>query len=255
MPEAPVLAFCAAAVFGAALARGFFGFGFSALCVASMSWAMPPATAVPLVFMMEILASVGMLPGVWREVDFKWLRRVGLGLLAGTPLGVWALSVLPPDLARPGVYGLIVILAALVWRLGKTEGGGGGKQGGGGTVPAWLAGIFVGAVNGLSALGGLAASVFLLSSGRDPAGIRASLVALFFISDLYAVLWDGGLGLVAISHFQMAGLFALPLAAGIAAGSFLFRKSGGGKYRQWALGLILGIAVLGLGREISKFVA
>ena len=252
MPEAPVLAFCAAAVFGAAVARGFFGFGFSALCVASMSWAMPPAVAAPLIFMMEILASVGMLPGVWREVDFKWLRPVALGLLAGTPLGVWALSALPPDLARLGVYGLITILAALVWRLGKT-----GAKGAtwGRRTPAWLAGVFVGAVNGLSTLGGMAASVFLLSSGRNPAGIRASLVALFFICDLYAVLWDGGFGLVGVFHFQMLALLVVPLAAGIAIGSFLFRKLDGGKYREWALGLILGIAVLGLGREIFKIVA
>ena len=248
-PDPSLLVFFSAAVFGAAVARGFFGFGFSALCVAAMSWAMPPAVVVPLVFMMEVLASVWMLPGVWREADFKWLRPVLLALLVGTPIGVWALSVLPVDFARVGVYGLIATLAALVWRMGKIKTAPKWK------APNWLAGIFIGAVNGLSALGGLAASVFLLSSGRAAAGIRASLVVLFFVSDIWAIVWNGGLGLVGAIHFKMLALFALPLTAGIALGSWMFRKFGGGKYRELALALIFGIAFLGLGREIFKIVA
>ena len=248
-PDSFLLVFFAVAVFGAAVARGFFGFGSSALWVASMSWAMPPAVVLPLVFMMEVLASVWLLPGVWREADFKWLRPVVLALLVGTPLGVWALSVLPVDIARVGVYGMITTLAALVWRMGKMSPP--PKQ----KVPNWLAGIFIGAVNGVSALGGLAASVFLLSSGRPAAGIRASLVVLFFVSDIWAILWNGGLGLVGALHFKMLALFALPLTAGIALGSWMFRKFGGGKYRELALALIFAIAFLGLGREIFKIVA
>ena len=210
-----------------------------------MSWAMPPAAVVPLVFMMEILASVWMLPGVWRDVDFKWLRPVALGLCAGTPVGVWTLAVLPPDFARIGVYALVAALAALVWKLGQSPNAGWRRE-----IPAWVAGIFIGAINGLAALAGLAAAVFLLSSARNAAGIRASLVALFFISDLYAVFLGGGFGLVDASHFKMLALFALPLIVGLALGGALFRKFGGGKYREQALGLILAIAVMGLSREI-----
>ena len=250
MPDALILTLCAATVFGAALARGFFGFGFSALCVASLSQALPPATVVPLVFMMEILASAWMLPGVWRKADFKWLRPVMAGLLVGTPLGAWALFILPADPARIGVYGLITILAALAWRAGRKDGGGLGAA-----IPAWAAGIFIGAINGLAALAGMAAAVFLLSSRREAAGIRASLVALFFASDIYAILWDGGFGLVEILHFKLLALLALPLAAGVAIGGWMFRKFGSGKYRELALGLIFGIAALGLGREIFKMTA
>ena len=242
MPTPEILIFCAIAVFGAALARGFFGFGFSALCVASMVWVIPPAVIVPLVFMLEICASVWMLPGVWREVDFKWLRPVAAGLLVGTPLGIWALVILPQDAARLGIYLLVITLVVAIRHSGRNPNARPRWD-----PPAGLSGIFIGAINGLATLAGLAAAVLLLSSPRSPAGIRASLVALFFISDLYAVLLGGGFGLVGPVHFKMLGLFMLPLVIGLILGSHLFRRFDGGHYRQWALGLILGIAVMGLG--------
>ena len=247
MPEIEILAFGLAAVFGAALARGFFGFGFSALCVASMAWVLPPAMVVPLVFMLEILASIWMLPGVWRDVDFQWLRPVVSGLLIGTPLGVWALSVLPADIARISVYLLVIVLAAGVWQSGRARLRAVRRE-----MPPSVCGVFIGAVNGLATLAGLTAAVFLLSSARSAAGIRASLVALFFISDLYAAILTSGFGLVESAHFKMLALFIAPLIAGLALGGRLFRRFHGGHYRGWALGLILTIALSGLAREFSR---
>ena len=48
--------FLAAAVFFAAIVRGFAGFGFSALTVASLVFVLPPAVVVPLVLMLEVAA-------------------------------------------------------------------------------------------------------------------------------------------------------------------------------------------------------
>lgn len=67
------LAFAWAVVFAAGIVRGFAGFGFSALCVAGLSLFLPPAQVVPPVFMLEVLASVTLLRGALRDVDWRWL--------------------------------------------------------------------------------------------------------------------------------------------------------------------------------------
>ena len=48
--------FLVAAVFFAAIVRGFAGFGFSSLTVASLFFVLPPAVVVPLVLMLEVAA-------------------------------------------------------------------------------------------------------------------------------------------------------------------------------------------------------
>ena len=46
-----------------------------------------------------ILAEIGanrhMLPLVWKEIDWQRLRRLTLGMLIATPVGVYLLSILP----------------------------------------------------------------------------------------------------------------------------------------------------------------
>ena len=247
MPEPEALFVGGAIVLFAAVARGFFGFGFSALCVATLSFLAPPSVVVPLVFMMEIVASVWMLPGVWREVDWRWILPVVAGMFVGTPAGVWLLSSVPPDAARLGVCLLAAMLAATVAMVGA-------KKIPPLSAPAWAVGVATGIVNGAAAMGGLVAALFLLSS-RGAAQTRASLAVMFLAGDLYALSWGGGMGLVSEAHFRMLALSALPLAAGIVAGTFLFRRFGERNYRPLALGLILAIAAFGAGKEIWEIAA
>ena len=87
-------------VFIAAVVRGFAGFGFSALSVVTLSFFMPPTIIVPIVLMMEIIASAWMLPGVWRYVDWLWLRPSAIGIFIGSPIGVAMLLFCPPRLQK-----------------------------------------------------------------------------------------------------------------------------------------------------------
>ena len=61
-------------VFAAGIVRGFSGFGFSALCVAGLSLFATPAQVVPPIFMLEVLASISLLRGALKDVDWPWLR-------------------------------------------------------------------------------------------------------------------------------------------------------------------------------------
>src|SRR3954447_4047115 len=82
-------------VFAAAMVRGYSGFGFSLLAITSLSLLLPPAEIIPPVFMMEVAASLTLLPGIRKNIDWRSLRLLGAGCLVGTPAGVWLLARVP----------------------------------------------------------------------------------------------------------------------------------------------------------------
>src|ERR1700758_524261 len=101
------LAYAVACVFGAAVVRGYSGFGFSLLAITSLSLLLPPAQIVPSIFLMEIAASLHLLPGVWRDVHWRALLWLAIGCLIGTPFGVFALARVP---AAPMTLALAVFV-------------------------------------------------------------------------------------------------------------------------------------------------
>ena len=111
------LALAWAVVFAAGIVRGFAGFGFSALCVAGLSLLLPPAQVVPPVFMLEVLASVTLLRGALRDVDWRWLAWLVAGNALFIPLGVATLAYLPDTPLRL-VIGALLLAAALLLRSG-----------------------------------------------------------------------------------------------------------------------------------------
>ena len=84
----------------AAIIRGYSGFGFSALTVSSLSLVLPPIEIIPLVFLLEIAASINMLPMVWKEVNWKILKWLILGNLVGTPFGIFLLVNINQEIIR-----------------------------------------------------------------------------------------------------------------------------------------------------------
>ena len=159
----------------AAIVRGFSGFGFSAFCVVGLSFFFAPAVATPLVLLLEIAASCALLPGARREIDRRFLLAASIGIAVGSPFGIWILAHAPPAAMRAGVCALVAVLALIILRppqkiavaLAAT--------------PPLIVGLLAGIANGAAALAGLVAVVFLLSSRRDAAQIRATLIALFFV--------------------------------------------------------------------------
>ncbi len=84
-----------ACVFAAAIVRGYSGFGFSLLAITSLSLMLPPAEIIPPLFMMEVAASLGLLPGIWKDIHWRSLGLLGAGCLIGTPIGVRFLASVP----------------------------------------------------------------------------------------------------------------------------------------------------------------
>src|SRR5262249_45538198 len=111
LPAAP-MALALAIVFGAGIVRGFAGFGFSALSVAGLALLVSPARVVPAIFVLEVLASIGLLKSAWRDIDWPWLSWLVAGNALCIPLGIALLAWLPEAPLRLLIGALLVLAAA-----------------------------------------------------------------------------------------------------------------------------------------------
>ena len=79
-----------ACIFGAAVVRGYSGFGFFACSPWSRSrCCCRRMRSVPSIFMMEVVASLHLLPGVWR--DIHWRALLWLAVRQSRGHALWGL--------------------------------------------------------------------------------------------------------------------------------------------------------------------
>ena len=227
-----MLFYAFSAIFIAAVIRGYSGFGFSALTVTSLSLILPPAGVVPTAFLLEIAASMFMLPMVWRSIDWQKLNWLVLGILAGTPAGLLFLAEVPQDPVRFTISGFVLVACFLLWKNVRIRSEGG-------RIRLLVAGGFSGLVNGAAGIGGLPIVLFLLSGSIRAEVLRATLVAFLFCSDIYATLLSGSKNLLSNELLARSVLFLFPLVVGVAIGHRGFVKSSPESFRKFAIGLLI----------------
>ncbi|MFN0114921.1 MAG: TSUP family transporter [Paracoccaceae bacterium] len=232
----------AAATLGAALIRGYSGFGFSALLIASSSLVTNPLNFVAVVVILEAAMSVQAWRGAGRDVDWRRVGLLLLGAAVGLPLGLWALTGISETSARAVVSLYVLAMCAILlagWRM-RTEAGG-------------LATLAAGVVSGLAnapGMGGLPVAAFFAAQPMRAAAFRATLVAYFPLLDIYSAPLYWWHGLVSWDTLR-ASLALLPLVAlGNWLGSRHFFSTDPKEFRRFAILLLAGLAALGLARAL-----
>ena len=86
---APALAVMLAGLGLAALARGYSGFGFSAILVSSWALVTDPARAVVVALFLEVSASAMQAVSVWKEIPWKRVSLLMAGAIAGRAANRW----------------------------------------------------------------------------------------------------------------------------------------------------------------------
>ena len=227
----------------AAFIRGYSGFGFSAFTVTSLALILPPSEVVPTAYMLEVAASIHMLPLVWRSVDWKILRWLVLGAFMGTPFGIIFLEEVPQEMMRLVISVIVLTASLLLWKNIRIKSSGG-----------WYSilgvGFFSGVINGAAAVGGLPVILFFLSISTGSALSRASMVAYLFIIDLFALLLPGSQQLISTEILGRTALFLIPLLVGIYIGNRSFIKTTPESFRKFALSLLIVLSLAGIIRGI-----
>jgi uncharacterized membrane protein YfcA len=225
----------------AGVVRGCIGFGFSALVIASSTLFLDPTVVVPMLAVLEIIASIHMAITTWRDVDRKILTYLMIGATIATPLGVYALVILPADNIRLLLSLMILILSGLLafgWQY----------RGRRGPVTFFLLGLLSGVCNGAAAVGGLPVATFLTAMNLSMASFRATLVLFFFGIDSIFILSASGHGLYTQPLLIMSALMIVPMTLGVHFGGKLFKIVPEDRLRSWVIGLLILLSVIGLTR-------
>ncbi len=242
--DLPSLIVTVVSVFAAGIIRGYSGFGFAMVAVTSISLVLPPSSVVPLVLILEVLASIRLVPQVWKDVDWYSLRWLLAGSLAATPFGVYLLATVPAEPMRISISLLVLVAAILLMR-------GWAWQRMPGRPLILSTGVACGLLNGAAAIGGPPVILLYLSS---PAGVtvsRASIIAYFFGIDAMSLAVASVQGLATSKTLMMTSVCVLPLLMGIAVGSRIFVKVNENSFRHHVLILLIVLSIAGMLRVIA----
>jgi uncharacterized membrane protein YfcA len=239
-----VLLYCLAVVFVAALVRGYSGFGSSALIVTAGGLVLPARELIPIAYLIEIAASLGVLGQIHRHVARRLLVGLLIGAAIAMPLGLLLLGSLPDRPVKLAISGIVLAasLLLLARRLPQLST----------TLPAVLAtGLVSGLANGIAAVGGLPVVLYLLATGAPVAASRATLIVFLMAGAVYGVAVAGGGGLITAEVLLRTLIFLLPLAAGVYLGNRRFLKTAPDSFRRLALLLLIGLSLLGIARALA----
>ena len=244
MPETGLFIYAAAVVLIAGFVRGYSGFGFSMITVLSLSLVFQPTTIVPAILLWEIAASLCLLPGVWRSIDWRSLVWLFLGVCLGTPVGVYLLANLPVRPMRIAISLAVIALAFLMMKGFRLQ----YRPGPGLTS---LAGAASGVFNGAAAIGGPPAILFYFSTPTGAAVGRASLIAFFFATDIYAAGACLMNGLLTKSTLLLAGPLLPVLALGVILGGRFFSGADEAGFRKRVLGILTFLSAVSLVKALA----
>ena len=231
-------AFLAIALLGAAYVRGYSGFGFSAIFIASAALVTNPLPLIPVVFACEMLMTVFQARGIRGHIDWRRVFALLGGAAIALPFSVSIILSVGPETARLAVSVIVLIMSLILlsgWTLEKRIASPGH--------------IGVGVVSGIcnsAGIGGLPAAAFMTAQPMAAATFRATMIVYLTGLDFITMpfLWHGGL----VTSETLNGLaLAFPiLGVGIWLGSRRFTAASPDGFRKFAIFLLLTLAILGL---------
>ncbi|MEO1797949.1 MAG: sulfite exporter TauE/SafE family protein [Pseudomonadota bacterium] len=236
-------AWLAAIAFVAGIVRGFTGFALSAVVMVVAVLILPPVELIPMLWWLEMVASLLMVRAGWREAD----RRLALGLVVGSgiglPLGLWLTLSLSAESSALIALSLIAALALaqlLRLRLAFLD-----------TRPGLLgAGLAAGVTTGLSAAGGMVVALYVLVIDRTARVVRASLVLYLFTALCVGFFTHVAVGTMDAEAVARGLAFAIPTALGVVLGKALFIPKYEPFYKPVCLILLISVAGIGIARDL-----
>lgn len=232
-----VVAYSMLCVFGAAIVRGYSGFGFSLLAITSLSLVLPLTEIIPPVFMMEVAASLSLLWGIRRDIRWQAIGLLWFGCLVGTPVGVWLLASVPVAPMKVALAGVVLAAVGLL-RSGYVRKS---MPSAGETIAT---GGVAGLLNGAFGIVAPPVVVFFFNSPIGATISRASLIAFFIGTDTTGLGFLAREGLVTVEGLYRFLMFVPMLLAGQWLGARSFKNAEPAEFRRWTLRILTAMAIL-----------
>ncbi len=237
------LAAAIAIVFLAAIVRGYSGFGFSLLAITALSLFYGPTEIIPSIFLLEIAASIHLLPGLWREIHWRSLFLLVVGTAIGTPFGLMFLTGIPPASMQIALGIFVFVVTYLLWQgfALKTMPG---------KVASMAAGLAAGAANGAFGIGGPPVILFYFASPAGAIVGRATLVTYFLLTDAIGLVFLARENLISTGTIFRTLTFLPALLAGVWLGARSFKNANPRVFRKWVLALLALLAGISVAKGI-----
>jgi uncharacterized membrane protein YfcA len=171
----------AGTTFAAALLQAVSGFGFAVLAVPLYLLLVDPAQAVQLAIILSTTLSFAVVSGLRRTVAPALLLRLGIGSLAGSPIGLFSFRYADRLLVRlvvgAAILAFAVMMAGFRFRGGRPWAPFGRTQ-----TRDLAAGAAAGVATALVGMAGPPVLIYLLLAGTAAQTVRATLLAFFALS-------------------------------------------------------------------------
>jgi uncharacterized membrane protein YfcA len=223
----------------AGCARGFSGFGGALIFVPIASAVVGPRLAVPLLLIVDLVLTPGLVPNAWRNADRPNVGMMAAGAALGVPLGTYLLGHMEGTTIRWAIVGIVVVLLALLmsgWRYhGRPHA----------SLTAAV-GMTSGLFSGAAQVGGPPVVAYWLGGNFTPQAVRANIVLYFAISSLLSIASYLVAGIITWETVQLSLMIGPTFAFGLFAGARLFSLANEIVFRRICYSLIAAAAVIGL---------
>ena len=228
----------------AGIVRGFSGFALSAMIMATAVIFLPPIALIPMLWWLELSASLLMLKGGWADADRGTAIGLVIGSTLGWPIGLWLTLSLPVETSK--LVALSIIIALAVSQLSKL------KLSFLATKPGlYGAGVLAGIVSGLAHVGGMVVALYVLASDAPARQMRGSLVLFLFLGSITSMLTLLAFDVMDFSGIMRGLVFAVPTLLGVYLGQKLFVPTLERYYRPFCLSLLCILAGASIIRTVA----
>lgn len=215
------------------------GFGSTLIALALGSLLVPIDALLPAFVPLNVVLSIAIVARAPRKVAGSLLaRRVLPAMAFGFPIGLLAFAWLPAVAVQRAFAGLVFVLAAL--ELGRVALGARGERAVSRPMAAALL-VLGGALHGAFASGGPPVVYVCARTLPDKARFRATMSALWLVSNLLLV---GAYAVAGRLEWSKSAMLAPGLLAGLAAGSVLHGRIPERAFRTLVFALLLVVAVV-----------
>lgn len=232
----PELAILVAAVLVAGLVRGFSGFGTAMIFLPVAGRIIDPFSAILILVVMDLLGPLPLVPRAWREGTMGEVAWLFGAMTLSLPLGLYALSLVEPEVFRWAVSLVVFTLLACLLlgfrhRLPFTP-------------PTLIGtGAVSGVIGGISGLPGPPVVLLYLASSRATEVIRANTLVFLVAVDVTYIVMFAAMGRLELGLVGIGLLLFPPYALAGLVGQRLFDPERAQLYRNVAYAIV-GIATL-----------
>jgi uncharacterized membrane protein YfcA len=238
------IAFLAFSATVAGFVRGYSGFGFALAAMPLMTAVLVPREAIPVVLTFEVLLTLQFARTLKGDVAWATLRRLVVGMAAGTPFGVVLLGAIPPEPMRIALCLLLLLSVGVLWRPPTRS-----IRASAPLVTG--TGVMSGLLSGGTAMSGPPIVLLFLATSDDAARSRATMMVFFLCSAALALSLGFGLGVFPVQAPVITTILVPFVAIGAIIGARCFAATGKRAYRKVALAILAVIAVFALGHSMA----